>query len=187
MHERPSKPEIAAFQAEVKAACPSAPDGGPSPALSPGARDVAMEPRRVVCRYISLDLLAKEIRLLFELSRHTRKDDPVYPRIWERIAEAAFVLEYHDHRSCEDLASARPDERGRLNALRERLGKLTREIALARSIAARACDELARTPFGTPRVSCPRFSPPALAPPPPACMDALASRKEPALALTCGP
>jgi len=187
MHERPAKSEIAAFHAEVKAACPSAPDGGPSPVLSPGARDVAMEPRRHVCRYISLDLLVKEMRLLFELSRHTRKDDPVYPRIWQRIAEAAFVLEYHDHRSCEDLASATADERGRLNTLRERLGQLTREIALARSIAARACDEIARIPRSPPKVSCPGFSTPALAPPPAACMDALASRKEPALTLTCGP
>jgi hypothetical protein len=187
MHELPSKSEVEGFSAAVRAACPSAPDGGPSPALSPGARDFAMEQRRYACRYISLSSLVHEMRTLLEFARHTRKDDPDYSRIWQRIAKAAFVFEYHEHRDCENLASARPDERGRLEALREQLRKLTREIALARGVAAQACDELARIPGSTPKVACPHFAPPALAPTPPACMDALASRNEPALALTCGP
>lgn len=186
MYERPAKSEIAAFRAEVRAACPSAPDGGLSPALSPGARDFGMQ-RRYVCRYISLELLLTELRLLFELARRTPADDPNYPRIHERIADAGFVLEYHRHRSCEDLAPVKPRERGQLASLREQLRKLTHELRLARAVAAHACDKLTRIPGYTPKAACPRFLPPAPAPPPPACIADLASRKEPSIALTCEP
>ncbi len=187
MHERPAKPEIAAFREEVRAACPSAPEGGLSPALSPGARDIATQRRRNTCRYMSLELLVTELRLLFELARKTPADDPNYPRIYERIADAAFVLELHDHRRCEELARIVPRERGELLALREQLRKLTLDIGFARRVAAHACDKLTRVPGFTPRVACPQFAPPAPPPPPPACVDDLASHKALPLTLACGP
>jgi hypothetical protein len=182
VHGTPTEHEFTAFQAEVRAACPS----GPSSALSQGARAYALEPRRATCIYQSMPLLKQEIDALHKILRETPIGDPLRPKILERIASAAFVLEYHTHRSCEDLARVKPIDNRQLRGLREALAYDVHTIAWARSESSAACDALARLANASTKLACPEFLLPPKSPPPPACLEApMTARFPEEPALTC--